>query len=318
MKLSAAVRVFRWLVTDTFRQSVATSAFWLMLVISSVCIAICLSVSVRENAPLIQDDELDMSVGRGEISIGYGAFKLSLFRDAERAVHMIYVVLGKWGAGTVGLLLALIWTAGFIPTFLEPSSATVLLAKPVPRWMLLLGKTVGVIAFVAFQSGVFVLGTWLALGVRTGYYDGGYLLVWPVFVCQFTIVFAFSVMLGVWSRSTVVCVFGGVIFCLICYCFNYTRHAMVALPELDPNVPRLPFFSSTSLEIGYWLLPKPADLMIVLDQFLRTSQHLTPLAEFTKVQEMGRFDPLFSISTSLLTGAVLFLIAAHQMKKLSY
>ena len=58
-------------------------------------------------------------------------------------------------ADAVGLLLALLWTASFLPTFLEPAAVAVLLAKPVPRWQLLVGKFAGVLAFVAFQAARF-------------------------------------------------------------------------------------------------------------------------------------------------------------------
>ena len=62
------------------------------------------------------------------------------------------LILAGGIAGTFGLLLTLVWTAGFVPTFLDPSAASVLLAKPSPRWQLLLGKYFGVLAFVGFQS----------------------------------------------------------------------------------------------------------------------------------------------------------------------
>ena len=52
-------------------------------------------------------------------------------------------------ADTAGVLLALLWTAGFLPSYLDPSSITVTLAKPVPRWSLLVGMYLGVTAFVA-------------------------------------------------------------------------------------------------------------------------------------------------------------------------
>ena len=54
-------------------------------------------------------------------------------------------------ADTLGLMLTLIWTAGFLPSFLEGRNICVLLAKPAPRWVLLVGKYVGVLAFVLFQ-----------------------------------------------------------------------------------------------------------------------------------------------------------------------
>ena len=44
-------------------------------------------------------------------------------------------------AGTFGLLMALVWTAGFVPTFLEPRGGVGLPRKPIARWQLLLGNT---------------------------------------------------------------------------------------------------------------------------------------------------------------------------------
>ena len=83
-----------------------------------------------------------------------------------------------------------------------------LLAKPVPRWLLLAGKFVGVLAFVALQGSLFVGGTWLALGVRTGVWDAAYFLCVPLLLLHFAVFFSFSAMLAVATRSTVACVLG--------------------------------------------------------------------------------------------------------------
>jgi hypothetical protein len=63
------------------------------------------------------------------------------------------------------LAAALMWTASFLPNFLEPSSVTVMLVKPVTRWNLLAGKYLGIVAFVGLHFVGFVVGTWLALRV---------------------------------------------------------------------------------------------------------------------------------------------------------
>ena len=55
-----------------------------------------------------------------------------------------------------------------------------LLAKPVPRWLILAGKFAGVILFVGMQAALFFAGTWLALGLRTGIWLNEYLLGVPV------------------------------------------------------------------------------------------------------------------------------------------
>ena len=75
-------------------------------------------------------------------------FPFPVSRERSDAVHFLELLLAGGIAGTLGLLLALVWTAGFVPTFLEPSAASVLLAKPVARWQLLLGKYLGVLTFV--------------------------------------------------------------------------------------------------------------------------------------------------------------------------
>ena len=178
MNAPAAFNAFRWLIWDTFRQSIAARIFWVMLVATGLCVTFCLSVSVQGGAPakLEGENELygadgklltDPTRVRGDLSLGFGAVHLPLFRTGEGEVQFILALLGQWVAGAGGLLLALIWTAGFLPDFLQPSSAAILLTKPMPRWGLLLGKFLGVIAFVTAQATLFFVGTWLALGLRT-------------------------------------------------------------------------------------------------------------------------------------------------------
>src|SRR5262249_1392619 len=150
------------------------------------------------------------------LTLGFGAVRLALFRDGEAEVLFLETILALVGAGGVGLLLALTWTAGFLPAFLRAESAAVLLAKPVPRWSLLAGQYLGVLVFVGFHAVVFVGGTWLALGWRTGYWFPGYLLTVPLLLLQFAVVYAFSALLAVWTRNTVACVFGACALFLVC------------------------------------------------------------------------------------------------------
>ena len=149
MNAPAAVNAFRWLVWDTIRQSIASRIFWLMLIASSLCIVFCLSVSIRgalrdrtdENELFGADGKLltDPSRNPGELSLAFGAIRTPLYRTGAAETQFLLAILGRWVAGVGGLLLALIWTAGFLPEFLQPASATIFLAKPIPRWCLLTG-----------------------------------------------------------------------------------------------------------------------------------------------------------------------------------
>src|ERR1700682_5468843 len=188
MTPSATLPTLGWLVRDTFRQARASGVFWILLAISVLAICVCLSANVENPAalaypgeqpdflPRTDPDAQDrskvessgVSVLGGDLTLAFGAIRIPLARDARGAVHFLELVLAGGVADTLGLMLTLIWAAGFLPSFLETRSVAVLLAKPAPRWCLLVGKYVGVLSFVLASATVFVLGTGPAVGLRTG------------------------------------------------------------------------------------------------------------------------------------------------------
>ena len=91
-----------------------------------------------------------------------------------------------------------------------------------------MGKYIGVLAFVLAQASYFVVGTWLALALRTGIWDANYLLSVPLLLLHFAIFFSFSLLLAVCTRSTVVSVFGSIAFWGICWAINFGRHSVMA------------------------------------------------------------------------------------------
>src|SRR5271166_5192310 len=187
MNARSSFVILNQLVRDTFRQACASGVCWMMLLVSAICVVLCLTVTVSgdvsldgkdepvlflppplpasfaskaaaiENGGVLKGTDPDMARREGvetisgRMSLAFGAVSFPVSRARGDAVHFVELVLA-WGvAGTFGLLMALVWTAGFVPTFLEPSAASVLLVKPVARWQLLLGKYIGVLTFVAFQ-----------------------------------------------------------------------------------------------------------------------------------------------------------------------
>src|SRR5208282_1650338 len=92
-----------------------------------------------------------VTVVEGSLSLAFGAVQVAVARDVRAVVHFFQLILAAGVADTLGLLLTLVWTAGFLPGFLAPQAIAVLLAKPVPRWGLLAGKYIGVLVFVLVQ-----------------------------------------------------------------------------------------------------------------------------------------------------------------------
>jgi ABC-type transport system involved in multi-copper enzyme maturation permease subunit len=319
MTAPETIYAFRWLIWDTFRQSLANRIFWLMLGVSALVIAVCLSVSVEGGESLLPPgEELELQPAHGHISLGFGAFPVALFRDGQAAVHFLLMLLAEWVAGAGGVLLALSWTAGFLPGFLEPRAATVLLAKPVPRWALLAGKFLGVLALVGLQLTIFIGGTWMALGLRTGFWVSSYLLGIPVVLIHFAAFFSFSTLLAVVTRSTLACILGSILFWFMCWGANDGRHFLVALPYLDPSSPPMPAAFTGLANLGYWILPKPVDMGMILHRALDTSQSFRTFPELEKVMEVGAVDFGLSVLSSLAFSVVTLALAARQLAKSEY
>lgn len=336
MKDSRVLTTFSWLVRDTFRQSIAQGIFWVLLVISLLSILVCSSVSVSGRSTLWQGDESPDFISRreaeatqadklkssgvivadGNLTLAFGAINVPLARDTEAAIHFFELILAGGVAGTLGLMLTLIWTAGFLPSFLEGRNISVLLAKPGPRWSLLLGKYFGVLMFVLFNAVIFVGGTWTAIGLRTGFWDPTYLWSVPLLLLQFSIFFAFSVLLAVCTQSATVCVFGSIVFWCVAWSMNFGRHAFMTSTDMVSESLQSSFLSNV-INFGYWVLPKPADLGMLLFNALGAG------GDFGKSFDTGAlaahgFSMTLSVLTSLAFAAVLLVASTRKFQATDY
>jgi ABC-type transport system involved in multi-copper enzyme maturation permease subunit len=190
----------------------------------------------------------------------------------------------------------------------------VLLAKPAPRWSLLAGKYLGVLAFVGFQALVFVGGTWAALGLRTGVWDMAYLWCVPLLLLHFAIFFSVSTLLAVCTRSTVACVLGSLLFWLLCWGMNYGRHVVLGVPDMG----QMPGSLAWLVEAGYWVLPKPADLNLLLFDALEAGRHFSKELALQNVQAHGDFHPGLSVLASLAFTAAMLYVAGRQFVMTDY
>ena len=331
MNVSAAVYAIRWLITDTFRQATATRIFWIMLGVTGVFFLFCLSVEVSGGVDPREKDDTELYIKGQPVAAPGAVTKVALLfgamtvdsgtRTPENTVHFLQVLLATMVASYLGFLLTVLWTAGFLPEFLQPSNASVLFAKPVPRWTLLVGKYLGVVSFVAFQVGVFFFATWFALGVKTGVWQLGYLAGIPLLVTNFAVIYSFAVLIAVMTRSTVACVFGCVLFWALCWGINYGHHWVYAAPELTGGQGQLGPLASFFTEAGYWMLPKPADMEWILQDALRSGDYFMAIANapgFKQVIADGAVDKVWSVVTSLLFSVAMLIISSRQLATTDY
>jgi ABC-type transport system involved in multi-copper enzyme maturation permease subunit len=321
--LPDALRTTRWMVRDTFRQSLASKLFWAMLGLTVLCTGFALSVHATD-APPRHPAEIPAYMpkgmaadgvpeAQGDVSVGFGLVKYRVAKSRADSMRELQLWLAGVAADTVGVLLALLWTAGFLPTFLDPQSVTVLLAKPAPRWSILAGKYVGVVLFVALHATLFVGGTWAGLGIATNHWDARYWFAVPLLVTNFAVFYAFSAFLAVCTRSTVVSVFGTLLFWLLCWAMNFTHMRLVAFP-VEGITPTASFL----VEAGYWVLPKPLDLSGIFFDALNAGTHSTPVPELDAAKAKGAFHAELSVLASGAFAVGLLAVAAYEFRKMDY
>ena len=313
------------LIRDTFRQAWASGIFGMMLAVTAICVVLCLSVSVSGDKAL-HSDEQPLFLPRdaapkegldpvtGQMTLAFGAISFPVVRERGDSVRFLELILSGGVAGSLGLLMALVWTAGFLPSFLEASAASVLLAKPAGRWRLLVGKYLGVLTFVGFQVVLFVVLTWLALGLRTNVWDMTYWWCIPLLLLEFAALYSFSVLLAVTTRSTVACVFGSLLFWLLAWGINY---GCVMARGMEGSQ-RLSSSTLALTETAYWISPKPIDAGLILYNALDAHEHFEKPVVFKLLESGGAFSPALSLLSSLAIAVVLLALSAYEFSTKDY
>lgn len=117
------------------------------------------------------------------------------------------VVTGTLATASSGLMLfgifiSIFATAGLIPSMLEKGTIDLVLAKPLSRLQIISGRTLGALLIVFVNMTYLILGIWLILGVKTGFWMFDLLTVIPLICLMFLIIYSWMVMFGLLLRNT--------------------------------------------------------------------------------------------------------------------
>ena len=123
---------------------------------------------------------------------------------------------------SVGLFIAILITANFIPETFLPGSLNLLMSKPVSRWGLLLAKFVGGCAFVSLCAVYLFAGVWLWLGIQMSIWDYSILWAIPLYILVFAIYYSVSTFVGVYSRNAILSIVVTILFWAACFLVGTT------------------------------------------------------------------------------------------------
>jgi ABC-type transport system involved in multi-copper enzyme maturation permease subunit len=102
----------------------------------------------------------------------------------------------------LGILLSVFATASLVPRMLEKGAIDLLLSKPVSRPVLFLSRCLGAFLVTGATLVYLVGGLGVILGLKTGVWNGGFLLSGVVMAIYFGCLLAYLALAGVVLRST--------------------------------------------------------------------------------------------------------------------
>lgn len=307
-----AMQIFA-LIVDSFRESLDRKIFWVMLLIS-------LAVASAMFCMSFEPHQINVLFGTWTVQTDLFTIGDKLRTDMLSMVVVEYVT--DLVLGFVGVLLALIATAGFFPEMMERGGIEVLLSKPLPRWKLVLGKYLGSLVFMAVQATIFVLLTFLVAGVRWGVWLPRYFLIIPLMILMYSYLYCISTLVAVYTRSTIavilVTLFAWMIF-----------GGIQSTGDYFEMYPKLKEYRSAynSVVVARWIVPKTSDLTLLARQWTRSANPADlinveedddrDLLERAKGAENARLSipPALSIGSSLLFQAVILAIATWKFSR---
>jgi ABC-type transport system involved in multi-copper enzyme maturation permease subunit len=106
-------------------------------------------------------------------------------------------------------------TAGVVPETLERGIIDIYLSKPLDRWQLLLGRSLGAVLAIVLHIAYFLGVLWLICGIRLGVWNPAIFLVGLTMAYTFACLFSILVLTGVATRTSAVPIITAFLYLLI-------------------------------------------------------------------------------------------------------
>ena len=254
--MSTKAAVFGALISDTFQEARARWLFGGLFGLSTLLILLFLFA-------------LKIDLVAGAVSLmGFESTTqhIDLHRFVMASYSWVSAFLYIWGT-----FLAIFASSGLIPSVLEPGRISLLLAKPVTRPMLLMGRYVGNLLVVAANHIYLICSIWIVIGLKTNIWEGRFLLSIASSLFIFAVLLCLVVLVGVISESSALSVMVAVAFMLISTILAQRQFVVKMLSSE---------WSRQLWQFFYWIVPKVYDLAGAMRQIIvydRGADWVTPV-----------------------------------------
>jgi ABC-type transport system involved in multi-copper enzyme maturation permease subunit len=250
------------------------------------------------------------------VKIFFGAVTVSRTANLGMVLWVVQDQIINGVGSAIALLISIILTAFFVPNMLRKGSVDLLVSKPISRPALLVYKYVGGLTFIFLVTAVTVGGVWLALGVRSGYWDPSFLVVIPVLTFTFAILYAVSTLFAVLTRSPIVAMLVTVGFAVFLYIVGQVKTVFDRMKlERDDAVPQWAF---TLVDTINNVLPRYKDLDKLTSKLIASGTLTDGEARMTGLAQIDYPSWVATFGVSVGFIAVLLALACWRFSKRDY
>jgi ABC-type transport system involved in multi-copper enzyme maturation permease subunit len=169
-----------------------------------------------------------------------------------------------------------------------------LLVKPIRRWVLLVYKYAGGLTFIVLNGAYAVIGVWLVLGLRTGVWANGLLLLIPTLTFFFAGLYAVSTFVSVLTRSTIVTIIATISAWFLCFVVGTIDKQFVLKERIEIRQARTAAKSQPSEQGWGKLAAKVVHAVHVVtprtEELNQLNERIAYFSFMTSVWEMSDFD----------------------------
>jgi ABC-type transport system involved in multi-copper enzyme maturation permease subunit len=187
-------------------------------------------------------------------------------------------IINGFGA-TIVLLIGVVITGFFIPNMLRKGALDLLVTKPISRTALLVYKYVGGLSYMVILTMATVGGIWLVLAVRSGYWDPSFLLLIPILTFTFAILYAFSTLVAVFTRSSIAAILLTVGFAFFLYLVGVIKFQLDDFRADPKNRSEVNQTFAAVVDYTHYVLPRYKDVDRLTTKVISDAT-LTPLEQY--------------------------------------
>jgi ABC-type transport system involved in multi-copper enzyme maturation permease subunit len=188
---------FRAIIEETFREAKARKTLVGFFFLS--CFLILITFLVFQNES-VQNAMNESETLRPE-DIAAAALNTTV-------LDVMWMIIA-WNLYVFALCLGIFASASFITSLMEKGTIDLMLSKPVPRWLYIMGRYTGASIIMFFEVAFFVLGIWIVVSLSVGRWNWGFPMSVIHIMLGFASLYAVVVLVSVLSRSNLLAIIAG-------------------------------------------------------------------------------------------------------------